>query len=58
MDLCGPVNVTSIDGDRYALVIVDEFSKYTWVYFLTSKAETPLTVIDHIKQVELGKVCQ
>ena len=49
------MNVTSIDGERYALVIVDDFSKYTWVYFLSFKDETPLTVIDHIRQVELDK---
>ena len=55
MDLFGPVNVTSIDSERYALVLVDDFSKFTWVYFLTSKDETPMTVIDHIKQVELDK---
>ena len=49
------MNVTSIDGGRYALVIVDDFSKFTWVYFLTSKDETPLTVIDHIRKFELEK---
>ena len=37
MDLFGPVNVASIDAGRYALVILDDFSKFTWVYFLASK---------------------
>ena len=29
MDLFGPVNVMSLSGKKYALVIVDDFSKYT-----------------------------
>ncbi|GJT39684.1 integrase, catalytic region, zinc finger, CCHC-type containing protein, partial [Tanacetum coccineum] len=40
MDLCGPMRVASINGKKYILVIVDEFSRYTWVYFLRSKDET------------------
>nr|GEY64833.1 retrovirus-related Pol polyprotein from transposon TNT 1-94 [Tanacetum cinerariifolium] len=30
MDLCGPMHVESIDEKRYVLVIVDDFSRYTW----------------------------
>ncbi|GJR32889.1 integrase, catalytic region, zinc finger, CCHC-type containing protein [Tanacetum coccineum] len=41
MDLCGPIRVASINGKRYILVIVDDYSRYTWVYFLLSKDETP-----------------
>ncbi|GJR54246.1 integrase, catalytic region, zinc finger, CCHC-type containing protein [Tanacetum coccineum] len=40
MDLCGPMRVASINGKKYILVIVDDFSRYTWVYFLRSKDET------------------
>ena len=53
MDLFGPVNVMSLSRKRYALVIVDDFSKYTWVLFLNSKDETPKIIIDHIKRIEL-----
>ena len=53
MDLFGPVNIMSMSKKRYALVIVDDFSKYTWVLFLNSKDETPQLVIDHIKMIEL-----
>ena len=46
-----------IDGilskKRYDLVIVDDYSKYTWVLFLHSKDETPQMVIDHLKLIEL-----
>nr|GEY73949.1 retrovirus-related Pol polyprotein from transposon TNT 1-94 [Tanacetum cinerariifolium] len=30
MDLCGPMRVASINGKRYVLVIVDDYSRYTW----------------------------
>nr|GEX31367.1 integrase, catalytic region, zinc finger, CCHC-type, peptidase aspartic, catalytic [Tanacetum cinerariifolium] len=39
MDLCGLMHVESINGKRYVLVVVDNFSWYTWVFFLHSKDE-------------------
>nr|GEW25179.1 hypothetical protein [Tanacetum cinerariifolium] len=30
MDLCGPIRVESINGNRYVLVVVNDFSRYTW----------------------------
>nr|GFC41331.1 hypothetical protein [Tanacetum cinerariifolium] len=30
MDLCGPIRVESINGKRYVLVVVDDYSRYTW----------------------------
>nr|GFA13886.1 retrovirus-related Pol polyprotein from transposon TNT 1-94 [Tanacetum cinerariifolium] len=41
MDLCGPMRVASINGKKYILVIVDDYSIYTWTLFLRSKDETP-----------------
>nr|GEZ37144.1 hypothetical protein [Tanacetum cinerariifolium] len=41
MDLCGPMRVASINGKKYILVIVDDYSRYTWTLFLRSKDETP-----------------
>nr|GEW19646.1 uncharacterized mitochondrial protein AtMg00810-like [Tanacetum cinerariifolium] len=40
MDLCAPMQVASINGKRYVLVIVDDYSQYTWVHFLRTKDET------------------
>nr|GEV54020.1 RNA-directed DNA polymerase, eukaryota [Tanacetum cinerariifolium] len=40
MDLCGPMRVASINGKKYILVIVDDYSRYTWTLFLRSKDET------------------
>jgi hypothetical protein len=34
MDLFGPVAYLSIKGSKYGLVIVDDFSRFTWVFFL------------------------
>ncbi|GJY37793.1 retrovirus-related pol polyprotein from transposon TNT 1-94 [Tanacetum coccineum] len=34
MDLCGPMRVESINGKKYVLVIVDDYSRYTWSHFL------------------------
>ncbi|GKE25212.1 putative ribonuclease H-like domain-containing protein, partial [Tanacetum coccineum] len=31
MDLCGPIRVTSVNGKKYILVIVDDYSRFTWV---------------------------
>nr|GEX88658.1 Gag-Pol polyprotein [Tanacetum cinerariifolium] len=41
MDLCGPMRVASINGKKCILVIVDDYSRYTWTLFLRSKDETP-----------------
>ena len=37
MDLFGPSKTTSLGGKSYAFVIVDDFSRYTWVLFLANK---------------------
>ncbi|GJV27478.1 putative ribonuclease H-like domain-containing protein [Tanacetum coccineum] len=54
MDLCGPMRVQSIKGKKYILVIVDDYSRFTWVKFLRSKDETPEFVINFLKQIQLG----
>nr|GFA27226.1 retrovirus-related Pol polyprotein from transposon TNT 1-94 [Tanacetum cinerariifolium] len=40
MDLCGPMRVESVNGKKYIPVIVDDYSRLTWVKFLRSKDET------------------
>nr|GEV94847.1 hypothetical protein [Tanacetum cinerariifolium] len=41
MDLCGPMRIAIINGKRYVFVIVNDYSRYTWVHFLRSKDEAP-----------------
>ena len=39
IDLLGPTRIESLGGKRYIMVIVDDFSRYTWVEFLREKSE-------------------
>ncbi|GJR71893.1 retrovirus-related pol polyprotein from transposon TNT 1-94 [Tanacetum coccineum] len=54
MDLCGRAEEQSINGKKYILVIVDDYSRFTWVKFLRSKDETPAFVINLLKQLQVG----
>ncbi|GJY84713.1 retrovirus-related pol polyprotein from transposon TNT 1-94 [Tanacetum coccineum] len=54
MDLCGPMRVQTINGKKYILVIVDDYSRFTWVKFLRSKDETPAVVIKFLKQIQFS----
>ncbi|GJX70448.1 retrovirus-related pol polyprotein from transposon TNT 1-94 [Tanacetum coccineum] len=60
MDLCGPMRVASINEKRYILVIVDDYSRFTWVIFLKIKDEAPAVIIKCIKniQVRLNAIVQ
>jgi len=40
MDLFEPTRTHDIDGKKYYLVVVEEYSRFTWVFFLTNKVET------------------
>ncbi|GJV67584.1 retrovirus-related pol polyprotein from transposon TNT 1-94 [Tanacetum coccineum] len=51
MDLCGPMRIKSINGKRYVLVIVDDYSRYTWIHFLASKDEAPGVIITFLKKI-------
>ncbi|KAJ9536523.1 hypothetical protein OSB04_un000275 [Centaurea solstitialis] len=53
MDLCGPMKFQSLAGRKYILVIVDDFSRYTWTKFLKSKDETSSLIINFIKAVQV-----
>ncbi|GJY69733.1 retrovirus-related pol polyprotein from transposon TNT 1-94 [Tanacetum coccineum] len=52
MDLCGPMRVASINGKKYILVIVDDYSRYTWTHFLRSKDETPEVLKDFLTMIQ------
>nr|GFC26555.1 retrovirus-related Pol polyprotein from transposon TNT 1-94 [Tanacetum cinerariifolium] len=58
MDLCRPMRVASINGKRYVLVIVDDYSRYTWTHFLRSKDETPEVLINFLRLVQIGLQAQ
>ncbi|GKB91074.1 putative ribonuclease H-like domain-containing protein [Tanacetum coccineum] len=56
MDLCGPMCVHSINGKKYILVIMDDYSRFTWVKFLRSKDETQEFVNKFLKQIQVEVV--
>ncbi|KAJ9561649.1 hypothetical protein OSB04_006809 [Centaurea solstitialis] len=53
MDLCGPLKTVSLAGRKYVLVIVDDYSRYTWTRFLKTKDETSNLIINFIKVVQV-----
>ncbi|GKB16572.1 putative ribonuclease H-like domain-containing protein [Tanacetum coccineum] len=60
MDLCGPMRVQTINGKKYILFIIEDYSRFTWVKFLRSKDETSDFVIKFLKQIQVGlnKTCR
>ncbi|GJV82534.1 retrovirus-related pol polyprotein from transposon TNT 1-94 [Tanacetum coccineum] len=53
MDLCGPMRVASVNGKKYILIIVDDYSRFTWVKFLASKDEAPNFIIKFLKMIQV-----
>ncbi|GKD39225.1 putative ribonuclease H-like domain-containing protein, partial [Tanacetum coccineum] len=52
MDLFGPTSVRSINHKTYCLVITDDFSRFSWVFFLRTKDETSGILKYFIRQIE------
>ena len=52
MDLFGPMSIQSLGGFHYVFVLIDDFSRFTWVTFLVHKSEAPKFFIDFYKRVE------
>ena len=51
----GPTRVVSLDGMYYAYVLVDDYSTYTWVYFLTHKNDAFKAFENFAKRVKKDK---
>nr|GEV74030.1 putative ribonuclease H-like domain-containing protein [Tanacetum cinerariifolium] len=58
MDLCGPMRIESINGKKYILVIMDDYSRFNWVKFLRSKDETPMFIIEFLKMIQQNGVVE
>ncbi|KAJ0556870.1 putative nucleotidyltransferase, Ribonuclease H [Helianthus annuus] len=52
MDLFGPVNVKSISGDLYCLVVTDDFTRFSWVVCLERKDQTFESLMVLFKKME------
>ncbi|GJR50710.1 retrovirus-related pol polyprotein from transposon TNT 1-94 [Tanacetum coccineum] len=53
MDLCGPMRVARINGKRYILVIVGDYSRFTSVRFFRTTDEAPEAIIKCIKNIQV-----
>jgi transposase InsO family protein len=52
MDLFDPIAYISIDGSKYYLVIVDDYSRFTWVFFLQDKSQTQETLRGFLRRAQ------
>ncbi|GJS77636.1 putative ribonuclease H-like domain-containing protein [Tanacetum coccineum] len=52
MDLFGPTFVSSLMNKKYCLVVTDDYSRFTWVFFLASKDETSGILKNFITEIE------
>jgi hypothetical protein len=52
MDLFGPVAYISIGGNKYGFVIVDDYSSFTWMFFLQDKSKTQEVLKKFLKRVQ------
>ncbi|KAJ9561948.1 hypothetical protein OSB04_007108 [Centaurea solstitialis] len=58
MDLCGPMRVESLARKKYMLVLVDEFSRFTWLEFLRAKSDAADRIIAFIKRIQVLLGCK
>jgi transposase InsO family protein len=52
MDLFCPIAYISIGGSKYCLVIVDDYSRFTWVFFLQEKSQTQETLKRFLRRAQ------
>jgi hypothetical protein len=52
MDLFGSIAYISIGGSKYCLVIMDDYSRFTWVFFLQEKSQTQETLKGFLRRAQ------
>ena len=55
IDLISPTKVQSLGGKKYIIVVMDDFTRYTWVVLLRDKAEAPEKMIHLCKKLQVEK---
>src|SRR3954465_760795 len=53
MDLFGPQNYARLGGNKYGLLTVDDFSRYTWVLFLDDKSKVVDLFMSFAKRAQI-----
>ena len=62
LDLMGPTRTNSLGGKRYIMVVVNDFTRYTWVILLRSKSdaskhiETLCTRLQNEKSLKIDRI--
>lgn len=51
-DLIGPTKTSSYSGNHFAIVLVDDHSRYTWIYFLKEKSEVLSKFVEFTEAIE------
>ena len=58
VDLIGPTRIESLEGKRYIMVVVDDFTRFTWAILLRSKSKAPQQIEILCKRLQNEKgVC-
>nr|GEW95834.1 putative ribonuclease H-like domain-containing protein [Tanacetum cinerariifolium] len=52
MDLFGPTSISSLNHKWYCLVVTDDFSRFTWTFFLKTKDESSGILRNFIIEIE------
>jgi hypothetical protein len=52
IDLFGSIIYISIDGNKYDIIIIDFYSRFTWVFFLQDKSETQEALNKFLKRAQ------
>jgi len=52
VDIWGPISSLSIDGFRYFLTVVDDFTRFTWIHPLKAKSDVKIVLTSFIKLIE------
>jgi hypothetical protein len=52
INLFGPIASISIGGNKYGIVIIDDYSYFTCVFFLKDKSETQVVIIKFLKRAQ------
>ena len=56
LDLMGPTKTESLGGKRYIMVVVDDFTRYTWVILLRSKSDAPKHIETFVQDCRMKRV--